>query len=105
MEIRFEKDYLKELFYKGKCSDKKHRFQPEIVKRYIDRINLLESVSGAEELYRYNSLHYEVLKGEKQGISSIRVNKQYRIEFIVEQSEDNVSVSICNITELSNHYV
>jgi len=104
MEIQFDKDYLRELFYKGKCSDKKHRFQPQIVKRYIDRINILESVSGVEELYRYNSLHYEVLKGEKQGISSIRVNNQYRIEFTVEQGEDSVSVSICNITELSNHY-
>ncbi len=104
MEIQFDKEYLRELFYKGKCSDKKHRFQPQIVKRYVDRINILESVSGVEELYRYNSLHYEVLKGEKQGTSSIRVNNQYRIEFMVEQSEDSASVNICNITELSNHY-
>lgn len=104
MEIRFEKEYLKELFYKGKCSDKKHRFQSHIIKRYIDRINLLECVSSVEELYRYNSLHYEILKGEKEGISSIRVNNQYRIEFIAFKSEDNVLVSICNITELSNHY-
>ena len=104
MEIQFDKEYLRELFYKGKCSDKKHRFQPQIVKRYVDRINILESVSRVEEPYRYNSLHYEVLKGEKQRISSIRVNNQYRIEFMVEQSEDSASVNICNITELSNHY-
>lgn len=104
MEIRFEKEYLKELFYNGKCSDRKHRFQPHIIKKYIDRINLLECVSSVEELYRYKSLHYEILKGEKEGISSIRVNNQYRIEFIVSKREDNVSVSICNITELSNHY-
>lgn len=34
MEINFEKDYLRELFYNGVTKDKKYRFQPDIVKRY-----------------------------------------------------------------------
>lgn len=38
-----------------------------------------------EELYAIHSLHYEVLKGDKAGISSIRMNDQYRIEFTVKQ--------------------
>lgn len=50
MEIHFDQDYLSDLFYHGKCFDKKHRFQPQIIKRYIDRINTLESVDGIEEL-------------------------------------------------------
>jgi hypothetical protein len=28
MEIKFEKKYLEELFYTGKTTDKKRRFQP-----------------------------------------------------------------------------
>ncbi|HHV86467.1 MAG TPA: addiction module killer protein, partial [Petrimonas sp.] len=36
-----------------------------------------------EDLFTINSLNYEVLKGDKAGISSIRVNNQYRIEFTV----------------------
>ena len=32
MEINFEKDYLRELFYNGVTKDKKYRFQPDIVK-------------------------------------------------------------------------
>jgi proteic killer suppression protein len=44
MEIKFEKEYLSELYYEGKCSDKKHRFQPHIVKKYSKCIDLLESV-------------------------------------------------------------
>ena len=35
MEITFEKDYLRELFYEGVASDKHHRYQPDIVKRYV----------------------------------------------------------------------
>ena len=33
MIITFDKDYLRELYETGK-GDKKHRFQPEIIKRY-----------------------------------------------------------------------
>lgn len=47
---------------------------------------------------------YETGKGDKAGISSIRVNDQYRIEFTVSEEENETIVYICNILELSNHY-
>ncbi len=104
MEIKFSKDYLSDLYYKGRCFDKKHWFQPQIVKKYINCINLMESVGSIEQLSEYRSLRYEVLKGDKVGISSVRINDQYRIEFTVECSVNKVNVTICEILELSNHY-
>lgn len=104
MEIIFEKEYLSDLYYKGKTADKKHRFQPDVVKRYKLRIEALEGAASVEDLFRINSLRYEVLKGDKKGISSIRVNDQYRIEFTVSKAELETLVTICNIMELSNHY-
>ena len=103
MIVAFDKDYLRELYETGK-SDKKHRFQTDIVKRYKDRINTLKNKDSIEALYNMKSLHYEVLKGDKAGISSIRVNDQYRIEFTVSEEETETVVYICNILELSNHY-
>ena len=104
MIVTFDKDYLRDLYETGKA-DKKHRFQPDIVKRYIDRINTLKNKESIEALYNMKSLHYEVLKGDKAGISSIRVNDQYRIEFTVSNQESETIVYICNILELSNdHY-
>ena len=94
---------LKELYDQGKTSDKKHRFQPDIVKRYQQRIKTLEAAPRIETLYQIKSLNYEVLSGDKAGISSIRVNDKYRIEFTVSLL-DNPVVTICNILELSNHY-
>ena len=41
MQVRFEKEYLKELYTVGRCSDKKHRFQPQIVDKYIRVIDLM----------------------------------------------------------------
>ncbi|MDE6717954.1 MAG: type II toxin-antitoxin system RelE/ParE family toxin [Muribaculaceae bacterium] len=104
MEVIFEKEYLRELYEKGKSKDKKHRFQPQIVARYQLRIKTLESVESIEELFPLKLLNYEVLKGDKAGISSIRVNDQYRIEFKVSKIESENVVTICNILELSNHY-
>ena len=40
---------------------------------------------------------------DKAGISSIRVNDKYRIEFTVNMAEEPL-VTICNVLELSNHY-
>ena len=85
MEIIFDKEYLRQLYEEGKTTDKKHRFQPHIIARYQLRIKVLEQAGNIEELYAIHSLHYEVLKGDKAGISSIRVNDQYRIEFTVKQ--------------------
>ena len=103
VKVTFEHIYLKELYDEGKTSDKKHRFQPDIVKRYQQRIKTLVSAPRIETLYQIKSLNYEVLSGDKAGISSIRVNDKYRIEFMVNTS-DEPFVTICNILELSNHY-
>jgi len=105
MIIKFDKKYLSELYYIGKCTEKKYRFQPNIVMNYKRRIDILNAAPDIESLYSINSLHYEVLKGDKKGLSSVRVNDQYRIEFeISETDEDEAVITICTIIELSNHY-
>ena len=104
MEITFDKVYLKELYETGKTGDKKHRFHPQTVRKYRKTIDLLESVSVVEDLFRYNSLHYEVLRGDKAGLESVRVDDRYRIEFKTERVVSETVVTICNIIELSNHY-
>jgi len=53
---------------------------------------------------RYNSLNYERLEGDKAGLSSVRVNDQYRIEFEEYVRDGETVATICNITDLSNHY-
>lgn len=101
MEITFEQDYLRELYYDGVTRDKQHRYQPQIVKKYIRVMNILDSVEKAVDLYRYRALRYEKLVGDKVGLESVRVNNQYRVEF---KTSAKGGITICNITELSKHY-
>lgn len=104
MIITFEETYLRELFEYGRCSDKKHRYQPQIIKRYKLRIEQLAAAPRPETLYQLNSLNFEALKGDKLGKFSVRVNSQYRIEFTLDADTENPILTICNIVELSNHY-
>lgn len=104
MDIVFEKEYLSELYYQGKCTDKKHRFQPDIVKRYVRTIDIMEAVNKVEDLYRFHALHYEALVGDKKGLESVRVGDQYRIEFQSRKVEGETTLTICNIIEVTNHY-
>lgn len=104
MIVTFEKTYLKELYENGKTSDKQHRYQPSIVKRYKDRISYLMKATSKEELYPIKSLHFEALHGDKKGLFSVKVNDQYRIEFSLTENIEESILTICNIVELSNHY-
>ena len=104
MTVTFEYEYLRMLYEEGNTSDKKHRYQPDIVRRYQKAINFLKMSSSIEALWKIHSLNYEVLSGDKAGRSSVRVNDQYRIEFTVTVVDNIERITICNILELSNHY-
>lgn len=104
MYVTFEKNYLQELYEKGRSGDKHHRYQPDIVRRYQRCIDYLLDVKNVKGLMQINSLHYETLKGDKAGLSSIRVNDKYRVEFTVKETIDEAVLTVCNVIELSNHY-
>jgi proteic killer suppression protein len=105
MIVKFEKVYLEELYTEGKTTSKKHRFQKEVVQQYKKTIDKLRAANRIEDLFPFASLNYEKLRGDKIGLESVRVNKQYRIEFRsrVEGKEPEI-IMICSIVELSNHY-
>ena len=103
MQIVFKQEYLSSLYY-NQTADKKHRFQPEVIKKYIKVVNILKNAKVVEDLFPFNSLNYERLSGDKAGIESVRVNDKYRLEFQTERVEGEVIVTVCSIFELSNHY-
>ena len=103
MQIVFKQEYLSHLYH-NEPVDKKHRFQPEVVKKYVKVVNILKQAKAIEDLFPFHSLNYEKLTGDKAGIESVRVDDRYRLEFISEKVEAEVIVTVCNILELSNHY-
>jgi len=104
MEVTFKQTYLQELYTQGKSNDKRHRYQPQVISKYKRIVDLMKVETNVQDLCKYGSLHYEHLQGDKKGLSSVRVNDQYRVEFTEEMKGDELIATIVNITELSNHY-
>ena len=104
MIVTFNEDSLEKLYTMGETGVKKLRFQPQIVRGYQKGIKYLIQAKRIEDLFPFKSLHFEALHGDKEGRFSIKANDQYRIEFTLEETDDEPVVTICNIMELSNHY-
>ncbi len=104
MLIEFDKEYLRELFEQGHTNDKKHRYQPEVIRGYYKCVMFLKRAKNVEQLYQIHSLNYEVLQGDKAGISSVRINRKYRLEFVVSETMGEQIITICRLLDISNHY-
>ena len=104
MIVTFEEDYLRERYEDGQASDKKHRFQPQIIKKYTRVVDLRMEEANVMGLTKYGGLHYEHLHGDKEGLSSVKVNDQYRIEFREILEGEKTIAEMVSLTELSNHY-
>ncbi len=101
MVIEYEKDYLEELYNDGKCTNKKYRFQKQVVTKYQKRIDTLMAATRIEDLFVFNSLNFEALDNS---FFSIRIDYHYRLEFKVRQEGSEPIVTICTVTDITNHY-
>ena len=104
MYIEFDKEYLRELFENGHTNDRKYRYQPEVIRGYQKAVFTIISVNTITDLFRFNALNYEALHGDKEGISSVRVNRKYRLEFTVREEMGEQIITVCRLLDISNHY-
>lgn len=104
MYIEFGKEYLRELFEQGRTDDKKHRYQPEVIRGYQKAVFALIAANCVTDLFRSRALNYEALQGDKKGISSVRINLQYRLEFTVREVMNEQIITVCRLLDISNHY-
>lgn len=104
MTIEYGQDYLRELYVSSRCSEKKYRFQPQIVKKYQKRVDMLMAATRKEDLFVFQSLGFEALHGDKEGLFSVRVDLHYRLEFTIKEEGSEPIITICTLQELSNHY-
>ena len=104
MYIEFDKDYLRELYELGRTNDKRHRYHHEVISGYQKAVFLLSSANSITDLFQNNALNYEVLQGDKKGISSVRINRKYRLEFTVHEVFNEQIITLCRLLDISNHY-
>jgi proteic killer suppression protein len=105
MEIKFNNQLLIDLYEGNKVNDKEFRSNPTLIKQYVKTINKLKAASKIEQLFQFSGLNYEKLKGDRKGLSSVRVNLQYRLIFEeIKNDKEPFEVVLLEIEELSKHY-
>lgn len=56
-----------------------------------------------EELFVFNSLNFETLQG-RTDYFSIRIDYHYRLEFKIRMEGVETLLTICTVTDITNHY-
>lgn len=85
MEIKSFKNKATEEIAQNIQSKNARSLLPSILFRAaIKKMKLLEAIPNSTELLKYKGLHFEALKGDRLGEFSIRINKQYRVCFRIE---------------------
>ena len=102
MRITFS-DFYYECLYEDKPVKGKPKFPPEVVRQFIKKVKILQQTAHSPDLLLMRSLNFEELKGDKKGVYSIRLNKQFRLEFGLENEEITL-IEIVIIDRISKHY-
>lgn len=98
MEVTFRKDDLKKCYEQSKLAIKKWNL--EVAKKYIQRINIIKKVIDFKTLYSLPSLNCHPLKGTRKGQYAIKLTGFYRL-IITNKGE---KLKIIQIEEVSKHY-
>lgn len=102
MIITFKNANLENL-YSGKPVKGKPLYSKEVILQFKKTVLRIEQADNSIQLRKFKSLNFETLKGNKKGLYSVRVNKQYRLEFKL--LNDKITLTeIVLIEELSKHY-
>lgn len=102
--IKYEDAELEALIIKHKCNDKRYRKLKSNATfwRDLDKIMvLLRNVHNTSELVRFKVLHYEPLKYNRSGQSSVRIGYNTKYRLIFEEFDGGIRIKLIEINE---HY-
>ncbi len=70
-----------------------------VIKSYRKKLLALRSIVNERDLRNLKSLHYEKLKGERNGQRSIRINDQFRLIFELDNQREPARITILEIVD------
>ena len=70
-----------------------------IIKSARRKLTVLRAAVDDRSLRNWKSLHYEKMKGDREGQRSIRLNDQYRMVFELDEETDPQTVTILKIED------
>ena len=75
------------------------RLPVAIIKSARRKLTVLRAAPDDRSLRKWKSLHYEKLKGRRDGERSIRLNDKYRIVFMMDEEKTPPIVTVLSIED------
>lgn len=99
MKIVYEDDTLEQLaLYKWFTNG----YDRTIVRAYRMRIQLIRAAKDERDFYALKSLHFEKLKGNREGQYSMRLNKQWRL--ILRFARTRLQEKVVVVTSITDYH-
>ena len=95
MEVRFRTRRLERCA--GLLDAAVRAWGPEIGRRYIERIQLLQEVPTLETLFAYRATAFHSLRGDRRGQFALRLTGRMRL--IIERGPDERSVTVVEVVD------
>ncbi|MEP1152198.1 MAG: type II toxin-antitoxin system RelE/ParE family toxin [Balneola sp.] len=102
MDVNCSNTKLQNIYETGKPS-KKYRLSQDIIDKFIMRVDALIAAETIHDLWKHPALNFEKLKGSDE-VYSLRLNKQYRLEVSIEWTNNEKTIGVIDVLEISNHY-
>lgn len=103
MEVRCTDKELERLYQKGESKKyKKIARDKKLLDRFVSVINSMKRVENCDDLKLIPSLHYEKLRYEYSGKSSVRLSNSYVWRLIFTEENGGISVNLLEIDD--THY-
>lgn len=77
----------------------KTRLPVPVIKSARRKLTVIRAATDDRSLRNWKSLHYERLKGDRNGLRSVRLNDQFRMVFTLNESTNPQSVTILAIED------
>ena len=74
-------------------------FPVAVIKSARRKLTVLRAAPDDRSLRNWKSLHYEKLKGKREGERSIRLNDKYRMVFSLDEVADPHTITILSIED------
>jgi len=101
MEVLVKNKELQKLYETGKS--KKYPLPKNIIDEFTYCVQVLEAAETIYDIWNDKSLKFEKLKGTENSYS-LRLNKKYRLEMDIDWINQECTIGIVEVTEISNHY-
>jgi len=100
LKVEFLNRHLADLYTLGR--NKKYPLERRVVEKFVRTVAVLEAAIDIYDLWKTASLKFEKLSGNNK--YSVRLDVKYRLEMEMNWENEEKTVGIIGLTDISNHY-